>query len=100
MSVLVGCLFAASSRDRGDGTILGDMSRRERMKKTIRIDEDLLREARSARGAETDTEAVRLGLEALVRHAAYERLRGLRGSESQARDVRRRRESAARRSAV
>jgi len=34
---------------------------------------------------------VRLGLEALVRHAAYERLRALRGAEPRARDVPRRR---------
>ena len=64
------------------------------MKKTLHIDEALLREARSACGASTDTETVRRGLEALVRHAAYERLRALRGSESQVRDVPRRRERA------
>jgi hypothetical protein len=57
-------------------------------------DEALLREARMASGAQTDTEAVRLGLEALVRRAAYERLRALRGSESRAGDVPRRRERA------
>jgi Arc/MetJ family transcription regulator len=62
------------------------------MKKTLHIDEALLRDARSASGAKTDTDAVRLGLEALVRHAAYERLRALRGSEPHARDVPRRRE--------
>jgi Arc/MetJ family transcription regulator len=61
------------------------------MKKTLHIDEQLLREARSASGAKTDTEAVRLGLEALVRRGAYERLRALRGSEPQARETRRRR---------
>jgi Arc/MetJ family transcription regulator len=61
------------------------------MKKTLHIDEQLLQEAKSAAGARTDTEAVRLGLEALVRHGAYERLRALRGSEPHARDVRRRR---------
>jgi len=49
------------------------------MKKTLHIDEALLAEARAASRATTDTEAVRLGLEALVRHAAYERLRALRG---------------------
>jgi len=43
-------------------------------------------------GATTDTETIRLGLEALIRHAAYERLRALRGSEPNARDVPRRRE--------
>jgi hypothetical protein len=61
------------------------------MKKTMHIDEALLREARAASGAATDTETVRLGLEALVRQAAYQRLRALRGSESRAADVRRRR---------
>ncbi len=62
------------------------------MKKTLNIDDNLLRDARAAVGASTDTETVRLGLEALVRHAAYERLRSLRGSEPKARDVQRRRE--------
>jgi len=41
---------------------------------------------------QADTETVRLGLEALVRRGAYERLRALRGSEPQARETRRRRE--------
>jgi Arc/MetJ family transcription regulator len=70
------------------------------MKKTLHIDETLLREARSACGATTDTETVRLGLEALVRHAAYQRLRAFRGCEPGATDVPRRREpaSAAKRS--
>jgi Arc/MetJ family transcription regulator len=62
------------------------------MKKTLHIDEHLLRDAKSAAGAKTDTDTVRLGLEALVRHGAYERLRALRGSEPHPRDVRRRRE--------
>jgi hypothetical protein len=62
------------------------------MKKTLHIEEGLLREAKAASGAKTDTDTVRLGLEALVRHSAYERLRALRGSEPRARDVRRRRE--------
>jgi Arc/MetJ family transcription regulator len=66
------------------------------MKKTLHIDDALLAEARAASGATTDTEAVRLGLEALVRHAAYERLRRLRGSEPGAKNVPRRRERAAR----
>jgi len=67
-----------------------------RMKKTLHIDEKLLREAKLASGATTDTDTVRLGLEALVRHAAYERLRTLRGSEPKAKDIPRRREPAAR----
>ena len=62
------------------------------MKKTLHIDEELLRQAREAAGAGTDTDTVRLGLEALVRQAAYERLRALRGSEPRARDTARRRE--------
>jgi Arc/MetJ family transcription regulator len=70
------------------------------MKKTLHIDDRLLAEARRASGAATDTETVRLGLEALVRHAAYERLRALRGSEPDARDVPRRREKPRRRGRV
>jgi hypothetical protein len=62
------------------------------MKKTLHIDEELLREARSVSGAASDTETVRLGLEALVRQAAYARLRQLQGSEPRAVDVPRRRE--------
>lgn len=69
------------------------------MKKTLNIDEELLEEAKSACGAATDTDTVRLGLEALVRSAAYARLRTLRGSEPKAQDVPRRREKAMRRSA-
>ena len=63
------------------------------MKKTLHIDETLLRSARAASGAKSDTDTVRLGLEALVRQAAYDRLRALRGKESKATDVRRRREA-------
>jgi Arc/MetJ family transcription regulator len=62
------------------------------MKKTLHIDDTLLREARSASGARSDTDTVRLGLEALVRQAAYDRLRALRGKEPKAADVPRRRE--------
>jgi hypothetical protein len=61
------------------------------MKKTLNLDEKLFREAKAACGAATDTETVRLGLEALVRHAAYQRLRALLGTEPNARDVPRRR---------
>jgi hypothetical protein len=67
------------------------------MKKTLHVDEQLLRDARDACEASTDTEAIRLGLEALVRQAAYQRLRALRGAEPQARDVPRRRERPSRR---
>lgn len=66
------------------------------MKKTLHIDEKLLVEARAASGATTDTETVRLGLEALLRHAAYERLRALRGTEPAVEEVPRRRERPAR----
>ena len=62
------------------------------MKKTLNINVELLEEAKVACGATTDTDVVRLGLEALVRLAAYERLRALRGSEIDAVDVPRRRE--------
>jgi len=62
------------------------------MKKTLNIDDDLFKQAKAACGAATDTETVRLGLEALVRRAAYERLRTLRGTEPHAGDVPRRRE--------
>jgi len=64
------------------------------MKKTLHIDDSLLRDAKLASGARTDTDTVRQGLEALVRRGAYERLRALRGSEPQAREIRRRRERA------
>ncbi len=62
------------------------------MKKTLNIDAELIKEAKLACGATTDTDTVRLGLEALVQRAAYVRLRALRGSELRARDVPRRRE--------
>lgn len=62
------------------------------MKKTLHIDGALLAEAKAACGAATDTDTVRLGLEALVRHAAYQRMRALLGSEPDAQDVPRRRE--------
>ena len=66
------------------------------MKKTLHIDEKLLQEARTVSRAATDTETVRMGLEALIRHAAQERLRSLRGTDRDARDVPRRRERPAR----
>jgi len=62
------------------------------MKKTFNVDDKLFKEAKVACGATTDTETVRLGLEALVRHAAYQSLLVLRGAEPHARDVPRRRE--------
>jgi Bacterial antitoxin of type II TA system, VapB len=66
------------------------------MKKTLNIDTQLLESARAACGASTETETVRRGLEALVRHAAYETLRTLRGSEPAAQEVPRRREASKR----
>lgn len=65
-------------------------------KKTLNVDEELFEEAKRVSGARTDTETVRLGLEALVRSAANERLRSLLGSEAKAADVPRRREAPAR----
>ena len=64
------------------------------MKRTLNIDDRLLAEAKAASGAVTDTDTIRLGLEAVVRHAAYQRLRALRGTEPHASDVPRRREGA------
>jgi len=63
------------------------------MKKTVHIDERLLADAKAACAARTDADAIRLGLEALVRHAAQQRLRAFRGVESNAVDVPRRRNS-------
>ena len=65
------------------------------MKKTLNIEDKLFEQAKAACGATTDTETVRLGLESLVRHAAYQRLRALMGSEPDAEDVPRRREKPA-----
>jgi Arc/MetJ family transcription regulator len=64
------------------------------MKKTLNVDDELFKEAKLACRASTDTETVRLGLEALVRRAANDRLRALLGSEPHAQDVPRRREKA------
>jgi len=61
------------------------------MKKTLNIDDALLSSAKAACGATTDTETVRLGLEALVRSAAYERIKAYRGSIPNAQDIPRRR---------
>lgn len=69
-----------------DGILLG-------MNKTLDIDQKTLRDAREACGASSDAETVRLGLEALIRQAAYERLRRLGGSEPDAIETPRRRSS-------
>ncbi len=66
------------------------------MKKTLNIDEELLRKAKTASGAKNDTDTVRLGLEALVSRSAYQRLREFAGSEPDAKDIPRRRERKAR----
>jgi hypothetical protein len=65
------------------------------VKKTLNIDPKLLKDAKAACGAKTDTEAVRQGLQTLVRHAAYERARALLGTETEVVDVPRRREKPA-----
>jgi Arc/MetJ family transcription regulator len=67
-------------------------------KTTMYLDEEMLKQAKKAVGVSTDTEAVRLGLQALIRHDAYQRMRAFRGSEPDALDyeVPRRREEPAR----
>jgi Bacterial antitoxin of type II TA system, VapB len=65
------------------------------MKKTFNVDEKLLKDAKVACGAATDTETIRQGLQALVRHAAYQRMKQFRGTEPHAQDVPRRREKPA-----
>lgn len=70
------------------------------MKKTLHIDEKTLRDAKEACGASTGTETVRLGLEALIRRAAYQTLRRLRGSEKTVADVPRRGPSTGRKRTV
>jgi len=55
------------------------------MKTRIQVTEALLEEAKAASGASTNSEVVRLALEALIRRAAYQRLAALRGSEQSAR---------------
>ena len=62
------------------------------MRKHVNLDADLLREARRASGAKTDTETICLGLELIVQHEAYRRLAALGGTEPDAADVPRRRE--------
>ena len=70
------------------------------MKKTLNIDASLLKEAKASCGAKTDTDAVRLGLKALVRHAANQRLLALGGTMRDLRDVPRRRDTPARKRTV
>jgi hypothetical protein len=47
------------------------------MKKMLNVDDELFGKAKAACGAVSNTETVRLGVDALVRRAAYERLRAL-----------------------
>jgi Arc/MetJ family transcription regulator len=68
-----------------------DTHHRREMKKAMHIDGHLLARAKLACGATTDTETVRRGLEALIRHATHRHLRALRGTEPAADDVSRRR---------
>lgn len=65
------------------------------MKKKLRIDENLLKAARAACGAATNTETVRLGLKELLRQAAYRQIAQPQVSEPGAKDTRRRREKIA-----
>jgi Arc/MetJ family transcription regulator len=57
------------------------MAKMRRVKKTLNVDDELFEQAKLACGATTDTETVRLGLESLLRRAAHERLRALRGTK-------------------
>ena len=66
-------------------------------KTTFNIDEKLLKDAKDACGAATYSDTIRQGLEALVRRAAYQRIREYLGSEPNAQFVPRRREKPARR---
>jgi hypothetical protein len=62
------------------------------MKTTMNIDSELIRKAKAACNASTNTKTVELGLKALVERAAAEELRKFLGSEPDAQDVPRRRE--------
>jgi len=70
------------------------------VKKTFNIDPKLLKDAKAACGASTETDAIRQGLQMIVRHNAYQRLKEFIGSEPDAKDVPRRREPAARKRRV
>jgi hypothetical protein len=65
------------------------------MRKNFKVGDKLFKEANAVCGATPDAETLRLDIET-VPHAAYERLRGLLGSEPHAKDVPRRRERASR----
>jgi len=70
------------------------------MKLTIELDDQFFQQAKEASGALTDAEVIHQGLQALIRHQAYQQLAALRGSEKHARDVPRRREKPARKRKV
>jgi hypothetical protein len=70
------------------------------LKKTFNVDPKLLKQAREACGAKTDTDAIRQGLEMLVLRAANLRLAALIGTEKNLGDVPRRREEPASRRKV
>jgi hypothetical protein len=66
------------------------------VKKPVSVDVELLSQARRVTRA-SDAETVRMALKALVTHAAYQRLSLLGGTESNAKDVPRRRIGASKR---
>jgi hypothetical protein len=76
--------------------VMGEANKTRR-KTTIYLDDALLLEALEVTGANT-TDTIRQGLEALIRKAAYQRMRSLLGSEKgrPIHDVPRRREPATR----
>ncbi len=55
------------------------------MRITLKIDEDLLKRARSLTGIEEDVDLIRAGLEALIAREAARRLAALGGSQPQLR---------------
>lgn len=52
-----------------------------KQKTTMNLDKDKLAEAREATGAGSDVDTVHMGLDALIRSAAYQRMRTFLGSE-------------------
>ncbi len=52
------------------------------MRKTVNVDRALLKKARRLSHARSDTETISLGLEALIRSAAYQDARRYLGSEA------------------
>jgi len=62
------------------------------MKKMVDIDAKLLRDAKAACGASSNSETIHRALQAMLHHLASQELRKLIGSEANLRDVPRRRE--------